>query len=44
MRAPGLKARIRAAMVLAGMNGEALAAVLGLSESTLCGASATPTR
>lgn len=35
MRTPGLKARIRAAMVLAGMNGEALASVLGISESTL---------
>lgn len=35
MRASGLKARIRAAMVLAGMNADALAAVLGISESTL---------
>lgn len=35
MRAPGLKARIRAAMVLAGMSSEALAAVLGISTTTL---------
>lgn len=35
MRTPGLKARIRAAMVLAGMNADALAAVLGISTTTL---------
>lgn len=35
MRTPGLKTRIRAAMVLAGMSSEALASVLGISESTL---------
>lgn len=35
MRQPGLKTKIRAAMVLAGMDAEALASVLGISRSTL---------